>query len=158
MANNFADIDKDELLRLADTYCDFCIESTRQIATGGGKVVDIKERHLPTVNYFLYHWLRREHFDFYKRANWYKAMNNDNHPLVDTIKNIDEQFNSLAADIVANEGKGIFYAKNKLGMTDTSRNENNNTYKLVDETSNPKYMPYTSPQIADTNIIRAEEV
>ena len=27
-------------------------------------------------------------------------------------------FTALAIDIVANEGKGIFYAKNKLGMSD----------------------------------------
>jgi hypothetical protein len=37
---------------------------------------------------------------------------------MDTIKNIEGYFNALAIDIVANEGKGIFYAKNKLGMTD----------------------------------------
>jgi hypothetical protein len=28
----------------------------------------------------------------------------------------------LAIDVVANEGKGIFYAKNKLGMTDRISN------------------------------------
>jgi hypothetical protein len=36
----------------------------------------------------------------------------------DTIKEIDDLFKALAADIVANEGKGIFYAKNKLNWTD----------------------------------------
>ena len=45
-------------------------------------------------------------------------MKDQDHPLSDTIKRIDELFNALALDIVANEGKGIFYAKNKLGMTD----------------------------------------
>lgn len=35
-----------------------------------------------------------------------------------TIKRISDLFIALAIDIVANEGKGIFYAKNKLGMTD----------------------------------------
>jgi hypothetical protein len=44
----------------------------------------------------------------------------------DTIKKIDDTFQSLAADIVANEGKGIFYAKNKLGWTDKIQNENTN--------------------------------
>jgi len=32
----------------------------------------------------------------------------------------------LAADIVANEGKGIFYAKNKLGWTDRLQTEQTN--------------------------------
>lgn len=127
--NNYRDIDKDELQRLADEYCDYCIESTKEVVSGSGKVVNQKERHIPTINYFLYHWLRRNHFEFYKRANFYKAMKNENHPLVDTIKTIDELFNSLAADIVANEGKGIFYAKNKLGMTDKQQLDGNMTFK-----------------------------
>lgn len=42
----------------------------------------------------------------------------DEHPLCAIIKSIDDKFRSLATDIVANEGKGIFYAKNRLGMTD----------------------------------------
>ena len=112
------DVDIDALKRLADEYCDYCIASTKEVATGSGKIVEVKERHLPTTSYFLLHWLRRQHFDFYKRTNWYDAMKTKEHPYSNTIKSIDEQFNALAADIVANEGKGIFYAKNKLGMTD----------------------------------------
>lgn len=108
----------DDLQQLADEYCDYCINSTKEVATGSGKIVEVRERHLPTTAYFLLHWLRRNHFDFYKRANFYTAMNKSDHPYSDTIKSIDEQFNALARDIVANEGKGIFYAKNKLGMTD----------------------------------------
>ena len=42
----------------------------------------------------------------------------DNQIKKDTIKRIDDLFQALATNIVANEGKGIFYAKNKLGMTD----------------------------------------
>ena len=128
MANNFQDIDAEKLMKLADAYCDDCILAVKEVATGKG-VQKIKERHIPTIDYFLYHWLRRNHFEFYKRANFYKAMKNENHPLVDTIKTIDELFNSLAADIVANEGKGIFYAKNKLGMTDKQQLDGNMTFK-----------------------------
>jgi hypothetical protein len=36
----------------------------------------------------------------------------------------------LAADIVANEGKGIFYAKNKLGWTDKQQIETTNIQVL----------------------------
>lgn len=129
MANQHKNIDVDKLIQLASDYCDFCIESTKEVATGSGKIVDIKERHIPTVNYFLLHWLRRNHFEFYKRSNFYKAIREEDHPLSHTIKSIDEDFRSLATDIVANEGKGIFYAKNRLGMHDKQHIEN----KTVDK-------------------------
>jgi len=132
MANQYRDIDPEELKKVAMDYCDFCIESTKEVATNGGKATEIKERHIPTVSYFLLHWLRRNDFEFYKRANWYDAMNNKNHPLSDTIKSIDSMFEGLAVDIVANEGKGIFYAKNKLGMTDKTDNKNEHTFKGID--------------------------
>lgn len=118
MANQPQDIDPIELEKLANEYCDECIDSVKEVATGSGKIVEVRERHLPTISYFLLHFLRRKHFEFYKRANWYVIMKNDKHPLLDTIKGIDELFKSLAKDIVANEGKGIFYAKNALGMHD----------------------------------------
>lgn len=118
MANKHREIDVEKLVELAYLYCDECIESTKEVATGSGKIVEVKERHLPTVSYFLLHWLRRNQFDFYKRTNFYEALKNDEHPLSNTIKSIDEHFKSLATDIVANEGKGIFYAKNRLGMHD----------------------------------------
>jgi hypothetical protein len=117
MANQYKDIDPEELMKLAMSYCDFCIEATKEIATNSG-VKKIKERHLPTISYFLLHWLRQNEFEFYKRTNWYNALNDKDHPLLNTIKSIDSMFTGLAVDIVANEGKGIFYAKNKLGMTD----------------------------------------
>jgi uncharacterized protein YfaP (DUF2135 family) len=53
-----------------------------------------------------------------KRAQFYIALRDEKHPLSDTIKSIDDDFKALAEDIVANEGKGIFYAKNRLGMHD----------------------------------------
>lgn len=126
MANKYRNIDPKELQQLADQYCDECIESTKEVATPRG-AVKVKERHLPTIGYFLLHWLRRKHFDFYKRTNWYDAKKDPEHPLSNTIKNIDLQFNELAADIVANEGKGIFYAKNKLGMSDKVETKNETT-------------------------------
>ncbi len=55
--------------------------------------------------------------------NYYKVLNNPTHPAHETVKEIDEIFRALAADIVANEGKGIFYAKNLLGWTDRAKTE-----------------------------------
>jgi len=132
MANNFRDINPNELQDMADAYCDYCIESTKEVPTVKGPV-QIKERHLPTVSYFLLHWLRRQHFDFYCRDNWYKAMRSEEHPLFYTIKSIDDQFKALAEDIVANEGKGIFYAKNRLGMSDKVDSRNDTTNKITVE-------------------------
>ena len=129
MANKHRNIDKDELLQMAYNYCDYCIASTKEIATNSG-VKSVRERHIPTVSYFLLHWLRREHFDFYSRTNWYDAMKDETHPLSNTIKTIDNDFNALARDIVANEGKGIFYAKNKLGMHDRQQVETRNVERF----------------------------
>lgn len=125
--NKHKDIDKEQLLELAHKYCDSCIESIKEVATVKGPV-EIQERHLPTIRYFLNHYLRRKHFEFYKKSNWYDVIRDKDHPLSDTIKNIDELFESLAVDIVANEGKGIFYAKNKLGMSDKVESTNNNMF------------------------------
>jgi hypothetical protein len=48
------------------------------------------------------------------RSTYYRWLNDeDNIEKYDTIKGVDELFKALAVDIVANEGKGIFYAKNR---------------------------------------------
>jgi len=57
-------------------------------------------------------------------------MKDDNHPLSDTIKKITEDFKALAISIVANEGKGIFYGKNFLGMHDRQQLETKNVEKF----------------------------
>jgi len=120
MSTNFKDIDDEQLFGLACQYCDECMEATKEVPTVKG-AINIKERRLPTIRYFLNHYLRLNHFEFYCRSNWYKVIKNEKHPRVDTIKKIEDLFESLAIDIVANEQKGIFYAKNKLGMTDKNQ-------------------------------------
>jgi hypothetical protein len=60
-------------------------------------------------------------------------MRSEEHPLFYTIKSIDDQFKALAEDIVANEGKGIFYAKNRLGMSDKVDSRNDTTNKITVE-------------------------
>ena len=126
VTRKFKEVDMDEYVKLVNDYCDFCIASTKQVATGSGKIVEVKERHLPTMSYFLYHWLRVHHFDFYTRMNVWKIINDPEHPYHKEVKQTDDMFMALAVDIVANEGKGIFYAKNKLGMTDRAQTENTN--------------------------------
>jgi hypothetical protein len=132
MANKHRDIDIDTLKQYSLEYCDECIDNTNEVATSSGKVIEVRNRHLPTISYFLLHWLRRTHADFYmlKRRQFYTALKDENHPLSLTIKEIDEDFKSLATDIVANEGKGIFYAKNRLGMHDRQQIESKHVDKF----------------------------
>ena len=113
----FKEIDYFDMLEWANKYIDHCLESTKEIATASG-VKTIRERHLPTISYFLLIWLPRQGQSLYKRTNWYYAINDSCHPNHKIVKEIDEMFRALAADVVANEGKGIFYAKNLLGWSD----------------------------------------
>lgn len=110
-----------ELLpKYANEYIDICLNHTKEVATGSGKIVEQKERHIPTISFFLNIWLPRNIGDTIVRNTYYDWLKGENKLKKDTIKIIDDLFLSLAGDIVANEGKGIFYAKNKLGWTDKS--------------------------------------
>ena len=131
---------------LADKYIDICIASTKEVATGSGKIVKVKERHLPTISYFIYIWLPRQSDVKITRSTYYEWLNQENTLKSYTIKNIDDKFKALAADIVANEGKGIFYAKNKLGWTDRVQENGDKqvTVKIVDE-STSSYNPDITP-------------
>lgn len=102
----------------ANQYIDVCLSHTKEVATGSGKIVEQKERHIPTIAFFLNIWLPRNIGDTISRDTFYEWLKQDNTLKSDTIKKIDDLFLALAGDIVANEGKGIFYAKNKLGWTD----------------------------------------
>jgi hypothetical protein len=68
---------------------------------------------------------------FYKRRQYYNVLNKADHPAHETVKEIDEIFRALAADIVANEGKGIFYAKNLLGWTDRAKTEEKQEIEII---------------------------
>lgn len=118
----------ENLPKWADEYIDVCIKTTKEVATGSGKIVEIRDRHLPTISYFTQIWLPREKKESITRDCWYKWLNGDNEQKVTLINSINEMFKALATDIVANEQKGIFYAKNYLSMTDRvdTKNENFN--------------------------------
>jgi hypothetical protein len=133
MANDYKDIKSDQLLELAEKYIDECELAIKETATGKG-VHEVKERKIPTIKYWVMQWLKKQGFDFYTRQYFYDALKNQKHPLSDTLKNIREVFDAIAEDVVANEGKGIFYAKNRLGMSDKQENQNNNTYRIIDDT------------------------
>jgi hypothetical protein len=129
MSNTYKNIDIDKIRELAWKYIDECEFATKQVVVNSG-VHEVKDRIIPDVRYFLLHWLRRNDFEFYQKSQFYNAMKDDNHPLSDTIKKITEDFKALAISIVANEGKGIFYGKNFLGMHDRQQLETKNVEKF----------------------------
>ena len=125
-----------ELPDKAWEYIEECINNTKEFATNSGKIVEIKDRHIPTIDYFLRVWLPINWKDTISRETWYTWLNQkdeEGQPSAksDTIKGIDDIFKAVATDIVANEGKGIFYAKNRLGMTDKMKSELNVSPKIL---------------------------
>jgi len=123
MATPKTKISASELEELSYIYIDECLENKRENPTASGKVVLIKDRHIPTIDYFLRIWIPKKGKPTICRTTYYNWLNGSNEDKLNTILVIQGLFNSLAVDIVANEGKGIFYAKNKLNMTDRQQIE-----------------------------------
>jgi len=129
----------EKLKQYAYEYIEECLQNTKEHATGSGKVVEVKDRHIPTIDYFLRIWIPKNGGKTIIRNTWYTWLNEEieegeenelKRLKKDTIKMIKNLFNALATDIVANEGKGIFYAKNALGMHDKQHIENKNVNKF----------------------------
>ena len=118
------------LPQYADEYIKECVSHTKEVVSGSGKVLEVRDRHIPTIDYFLTIWLPMYHLDSIARKTYYEWMKGEDETKSNTIKKIDEKFKALATDIVANEGKGIFYAKNRLGMHDKQHIENKNVDKF----------------------------
>jgi hypothetical protein len=128
----------ENLPEYANQYIDICLTHTKEVATGSGKIVEQKERHIPTIAFFLNIWLPRNVGDSIARKTYYEWLKGNCELKSNTIKKIDDLFLALAGDIVANEGKGIFYAKNKLGWTDKLQTENRDVSILnIDPIDNP---------------------
>lgn len=119
------------LFELAERYIDECLSHTTQ-EVSQGKVVEKLNRHIPTIDFFLRIWIPRNYDKSYtiKRMTYYRWLNWDNTEKQRVIHAIDEAFKALARDIVANEGKGIFYAKNRLGMHDRQQVETKTVEKF----------------------------
>ena len=109
---------------LSIEYIDECCSHKKEQLSNKGEIALVMDRHIPTIDYFLRIWIpiiRKE--KAIVPSTWYEWLNGDDKLKSETIKKIDELFKALASDIVANEGKGIFYAKNRLGMHDRQQVE-----------------------------------
>lgn len=121
------------LEELATEYVKECLSHTKEVVSNKGQIVYVQDRHIPTIGYFLRIWIPIIKDDkTISRDTYYRWLKDtDGDPLKsDTIKKINEMFNNLAKDIVANEGKGIFYAKNALNMHDKQHIENKQVEKF----------------------------
>lgn len=106
-----------KLLELAKQYVKECEEHVKE-TTAAYKIVELKDRKLPTIDYFIHIWLPKHSDEIIKKTAFYDWLKGDDQVKTNCIKEIQTIFKALATDIVANEGKGIFYAKNALNMTD----------------------------------------
>jgi hypothetical protein len=120
----------DRLEDLAWDYVQECLSHCKEVVTNKGEIVYVQDRMIPTIDFFLHIWIPLKlDLKLIARRTWYDWLRS-NRPVSLTIKNIDDEFISLGKDVVANEGKGIFYAKNKFGMHDKQHIENKNVEKF----------------------------
>jgi hypothetical protein len=137
MATPHTEITLIQLELLAYNYIEDCMNFKKEHPTASGRLVQINDRQIPTIDYFLRIWIPMRGKPTINRSTYYRWLNDiDNEEKCNTIKSIEGIFKALATDIVANEGKGIFYAKNRLGMTDKALNE----LKLNDNTKLPEWL------------------
>ena len=115
----------------SEQYISECMSNTKSVISNNGKEFLVPDRHIPTVAFFLNIWLPRTLGETIARKTYYEWLKSEDEVKSNTIKRIDDLFNALAGDIVANEGKGIFYAKNKLGWSDKIDTNNNNNITLL---------------------------
>ena len=105
-------------------YIEECSSHKKETLSNKGEIIMVMDRHIPTIDYFLRIWIpiiRKE--KGIDPSTWYNWLLSEDKLKFETIKKIDDLFKGLASDIVANEGKGIFYAKNRLGMHDRQQIE-----------------------------------
>lgn len=123
----------DRLEELAWEYIQECINHKKEVLSNKGSKEQVKDRHIPTIDYFLNIWipLNYSKSDTIKRQTYYRWLKWDNNYKQKIIEKIDDSFKALAGDIVANEGKGIFYAKNKLNWSDRIESKNTNNFQLL---------------------------
>jgi len=136
------EITPEQLEAYAWEYIQECMNHKKEHPTASGRIVHILDRKIPTIAYFLNIWLPLKKEKTLCRSTYYNWLRREEPETMDTIKNIEGMFNALAIDEIANSnGKGIFYAKNKLGMSDkeTERKEIEPVTGMIiiDSKSNP---------------------
>ena len=130
MANKHKKIDGDQLELLAAEYIIECANNRAEHPTVKGDIIEVSNRKIADWKYFCSWWIVQKGFDFYTRQYSYDIEKDENHPLSDTIKKVKAMMDGYSSDVVANEGKGIFWAKNRLGMHDRQQVETRNVERF----------------------------
>lgn len=117
------------LKEYAFKYIDECEEKRKEQLSNKGDIVKIEDRKMPTIDYFLLYWLPKncKKNKTISRSSYFRWMKWENTNKQTVIKEVDDLLKAIQIDIVANEGKGLAYIKNKFGWADKTDNTNRNT-------------------------------
>ncbi len=130
MANKHKKIDADELELLAAQFILECSNNKIEQLSNKGEIVEVAKRRIAAWKFFCSNWLPNKGFDFYTVEYSYEVDKDVNHPLSYTLKKVKAKIDGYSEDVVANEGTGIFWAKNRLGMHDRQQLETKNVDKF----------------------------
>ena len=63
----------DQLDDLAWEYVEECLKAKKQVLSNKGNIQNVKERHIPTIDYFLNIWIPKNYSkkDTIKRSTYY---------------------------------------------------------------------------------------
>ena len=125
-------------------YIDECEAKRKEQLSNKGELVKVEDRKMPTIDYFLMYWLPKncKKNKTISRSTYYRWVNWENTNKQKVIKEIDNLFKAIQIDIVANEGKGLAYIKNKYGWADKTDNKNENiNHNINADFGNPIQSP-----------------
>lgn len=128
-------IEAEEFQNLAWQYVQECEENTNEKMSSTGKVLHVRERKIPTINYFLLIWLSKKGKPTISRSTFYRWLKshkdgnetpNETGGIYEAIFNTKRMFDAVAVDILANDNKGntsALYAKNYLKWSESNKTE-----------------------------------
>ena len=84
-------ISPEKLEALAHDYIDECLNNYKEHPTASGKLVLIKDRHIPTIDFFLRIWIPNKNKETICRSTYYNWLNGSNIYKAETIKNARQE-------------------------------------------------------------------
>ncbi len=133
MSNEYRDIDKEQLIKLAENYVDECLSNQKEAPTAKGAVV-FKERNLPTIKYFVMQWLKKQDFSFYtflkyNLNDFLESQKSFLRVVLERESNQIKSYDLVFIDITTNEK---YYLEIKLSQNDNSWQGSTSSTSKVD--------------------------
>lgn len=121
----------DNLKEYAWHYIEECENKRKEQLSNKGTLVEVSERKMPVLDYFLMYWFPKncKSNRTISRSTYYRWLKWDNSFKKKSIDEIDSLFKAVQLDVVANEGKGLAYIKNKFGWSDKQQHDINANIK-----------------------------